>query len=1404
MTIPSSVNVYCGACQLNDRASCLRLNGYCWKDSKNLSETPKINETNCLLNMAPVCYKIWSANGFKTDDSQCKQYQQKYNATLMSKKASIINATQVYSSSAIITILFDTDTNSKTAHNCASLLAIDTVRALGYSASCRWKTSREYEISYNPIQEYVTSISFKGGNIYINYLYTMESMDAITISVPSPELNFTFGLNIPKIIPPFSPAQLKIKTTPGKPVIWSYAWMISYVSGNLTNSQVVEANDFFKTLQTFDPNRQTITIPANVIYPNSVLKVLINAKHQYSSSIYVDEAFLNITGEASGSDLSSKSAITSSLYGKKKNNFEVSVLPTNLFRSGTGSIEGSQLNLSAAPTNSTFTFEVRSGDNPNSINTRGADEIAIEKMLNSKFKSLKLLSLSTSSYFKYYTYYNVTLKILSWNTTQESSGVDPFFELISSSSLVLYLTKQTPVCKIITPGFLIDPSKDSTFSSKESILDTTEGDEILYFWDCVSCLSLLSNTSCSCDIFSSLSQRQGYNATISGGVLNSASRYVISVSIFVKTGEISNSCYTTAEVVTMIGAKNGVGAIQVQGYGGVKNLENGSRVSISDLYFELNIDKSDYAKNVAKIKWDLIEVVDKLTGKTIGSIKNSYLKQLLKSEYNIDVKARRMLQTSDQAIPSDYTPTEITASANYPPIFGIDQSNLKSNLRYTYAAKISYSGDASKSAITTVSVDTGTDLLQRDFSVYPYIGYAYSTLFTFSFDTASGVQQEETIYTLYRSDCWNGPSIWQTNSDYTRISTNLKNINSFATILSPGLQACSYQVKIKLIVTLGGKSQELFATVTVMPMSASMREQKVSILGTLASNFSQVSFIQSLSILSQISQNNDKTNDNFIIQQVINFITSYDTVQFNDIFNALDADEFSGFMQILIEILKAIISSDYQIITRDVADIIINKLQMYCRIASTTMTNGENIISSLLSAFSAILTLRDYNVNIFTSNNDQNIIVGKSEINQIVSSIYQLAEIKLKGVIPGGHTYSILTPNIGLSLNSVNFVIANASNSNLTIANQNNSFVLIPSPYNLSLSGSIQQADSSYVLTTVLLTIAATPMNDIKISTVIDTKSLRQNSLANGKITAETLNLIYDDLRTTGKLSSSVNFQQVNNQNLFFGVYLSKYEMSTGQTKIVTNASLSNIINEVAFGVTLSQSTSNDKDTPRVPLYYLFSNGTWTNQGCFLDDQAANFTRASNIPIAPLIIDGSPQQIVIIRCNFSNLNLMGSNSSSIVQIAVDSFKDFKKLVMNNGYPSSFEDGKEFTKLKSAVYIILFGGIGFFVLIAALLGINDKIQFNNACIDALFNHFQKREEPACSKSGLMGRLSKFLLELKNRSFYYIIFGSSAAATSGPEGSSDRKIETEKDPKPIRRESEESPGIKSKTVREFIID
>ena len=1406
LPIPPSANIYCGPCQLTDRGICEQLNGVCWNDFDNVAETPFTRNNNCLLRMAPICYKIWKANGFNTNDQQCKEYLPFYNISQMIQKPALVNSTQVLNGKPIISLEFDTMINNSTLYDCGFIFTSESLQKLGPNPSCLWITQKRLEIIYSPLSDYATNITIKEGIIRTSYTYSMETMESFTAYFTPPAISFWLKLSAPKSAPPSSPITLRAEASPDYPVVWTYAWSIKYISQNFSTQEEENAMVIFKKFQAYSQDNKVIVLPISILYPNNNLKVTLNAKNQYSNSVFIDEKGLNITEKESSSigDLNSKSTYTSSLDGNKINNVEIPVLPNNYYQKGGGESDPSQggranssIQLLGNNNNTIIAFEVKSGDSPNNMTVRGTEEIAIEEKLSSKYNSLKLLSISSSSLFKFYVYYNLTIMIQYYSVDSANNKTLTSIKTISSSSLTVFLTKKAPECQITSPGYFISPNEDNTFSSKKSVFYYTSGDVILYYWDCVSCKSLINNYACSCNIFNSELQRQTYDLVIPKGNLANANRYNISVKVSIIAGGYSRTCTASIEVTTVVGAKSGLASGILSWNIEDKSAQKNGKFSQAETYLGADILNTELVQNVNNVQWNLIEVTNKTSGDIIGSIKSSLYNQLLKDEYSIDTNIRRAMQSFDKPIPNEYIPIVTSSPNTLPPVLGLNKSSLKPNIKYTYSLKLSYKGDTSKSSVSTVTLDGGSNILQRDTSVYPQIGYAYSTMFTFDFSTVGGAQTEDAIFSLYRSDCWNGGSYAQEPSEYILMSTYFSNTNYFATIMAPGKRECNYLVKVKIRVDVGDKWQELNTTVIVMPFSDNVKAQKNKLLDDIAYNYSKISFVQSLSFLSQISYNIDKTNDISINQKILDLVTKYDTTSFTDLRNSLDTDELSGLMEILIAILKSVISSDYSSLSKSMVAIVIDKLQMYCRIATNQMSNGRNLVYSLLSGFDTVLVLRDTDANMHFSVYEENAMVTKSQINQITSSIYLIVELKLKEMVPGGSPYTFMGQNIGLSLNSLNFALATKDSSNLTIISQNQSFALFNSPYKLYLSAYVPQGDQSYVLAPVLLSIAATPMNDIKKSTIIDTKYLRSNSLANGKITAETMKRIYDDMRSNNWLDSCAYLQLVPNKNLFFGLYLAKYDFNTGQIKIETNASLSNFTKEIAFGIVLNPSVANDPDTPRIPLYYLPKDGVWTNQGCYINEQVKDIESIIN----PKSLNIFNMSYAIIRCNWTNLSFSSSFSGNFIQVAIDSFHNFKNLIAKGAYPSDFDFNQKFTKLKVATYIILFGVIGIIVIIALIILLFERNQIKKARIKALISRFEKNELAKASSGTIMERLSKYLIELKNIGFGALIFSKDPKIVPYPNFGSYKKNEEEKDLKQVNSENVPSPKISDNMVYLF---
>ena len=80
---------HCGVCKLHDRSLCNQLVGVCWPSYDDKCANLSISD-DCVTRMASICYKIWLVNG--TNDTQCADFVNYFNFTLMQLNASLINA----------------------------------------------------------------------------------------------------------------------------------------------------------------------------------------------------------------------------------------------------------------------------------------------------------------------------------------------------------------------------------------------------------------------------------------------------------------------------------------------------------------------------------------------------------------------------------------------------------------------------------------------------------------------------------------------------------------------------------------------------------------------------------------------------------------------------------------------------------------------------------------------------------------------------------------------------------------------------------------------------------------------------------------------------------------------------------------------------------------------------------------------------------------------------------------------------------------------------------------------------------------------------------------------------------------------------------------------------------------
>ena len=170
---------HCGPCKLHDRSLCDQLVGFCWADYNDKCANFSAG-SDCVTQMASICYKIWLVNG--TNDTQCADLVTYLNFTLMQLKASLINA--YYSSDGQNLLLeFDQDIYKVGFTDASSIFSSDTLKWLPSSRNAQWINSRTLQVAYSPDVGIMTSLTILPNSLYPNYKYAQIPVVATNFPV---------------------------------------------------------------------------------------------------------------------------------------------------------------------------------------------------------------------------------------------------------------------------------------------------------------------------------------------------------------------------------------------------------------------------------------------------------------------------------------------------------------------------------------------------------------------------------------------------------------------------------------------------------------------------------------------------------------------------------------------------------------------------------------------------------------------------------------------------------------------------------------------------------------------------------------------------------------------------------------------------------------------------------------------------------------------------------------------------------------------------------------------------------------------------------------------------------------------------------------------------------------------
>ena len=1326
-TLTTNGKTYCGPCQFNDVTVCMKFDGICWNSYKHPLETANLSSYDCASLLAKTCYPIWKQQG--EYDMQCRDYLKTFNLTLLEAIPKAISAKHVNASDgANVVVTFDMDVNTGNIHDCAIMLSPDTIAKLGQTYSCKWLSPREYSIIYSPQYGYLTNLTLRGNTVFSAFPYALFTMDTTTVQVENKiEIKFKGKLYAPLTTLPSKGLTLTMTVSPTCGVTWSYAWHFSYIIGGPSAQFERQAvDDYFSKYATKNEKTMVITIPPEILFKNSLLKVTANAFSAIIGNPIVDDAFVvilkDLTEEEVFFDLNSKTAITQNLPSRKKNRFNVPLLWNNIssiysiFRDSLYMTFGRKSNVSVS-------IEVKSGNESNQITTRGEHELTIEKTLLENYIQYGSFNFpassgsSNTSFFKSYVYYNITMTVRSKYRGGNSSS--------TTDSMIAFFTRQSPVCKITTSYFILSPYTDNELLSTESEIDYGYGDEVSYFWTCESCEILTSvSGSCPCDVFSLPGDRRKHITTIKASSMQDFCKYVFSLSITVKNNKFVRSCYSTKEIVTMHLASSELKSYSIPSSGGTTS---GS----SDLYLGAEFQNPSLLEGIKSYTWNLLEVEKKINNQNTAkySTMSQFFDNLFQDSLNIASK-RWLTESKYKVIPQEYIPKVIDTFQTIPPMLGISKTSLPPDTSFTYVLNITYNDSNKKSAYAEVSFKTSSDASPRELLINPENGTEYYTKFLFTFAPISNIKEsEEAEFQLLRKECPNSAS--DASNDYIPFTLRLRNIYAFSTILSGGSSNCGYQVGIKLKIFNGDReyvSNNCYI-IRIVNIYSEMNERKEyinTVLKALEDNEdSDQSITKIMSYLHQISYNSTLLTLQSLTK-LLTILTKYDSEIINTLFDLFTKEEQLSFIEICIQIITNIARGGSKIITEPILSTLVEKVANYTTMMKYLSSYGMTLFPTVVSALSAIASYKN------------TAILSKKSAGKMISIINLLTETKIKEIIPNSRAYQINSSNINISISS--FPYSSAKQIDLNHSVPENQTVFLPSKI---IANFVSNTSSKpLTITSVLISTAFNPYEEIKRNTIISNTSLTNISLAQGKIPPETISEIYSDWRNySGKKQFITDTTLIYSNILSVSLYATTYSRVRGQE--IINITIPTLLSsqDILASISLLSSTLLPLDnTIIIPIYYNGKKQIWTNYQCDIDPNKTlvNSSIATSLPYSDQNEKKRSNKTYILNniklhcANYSAIQVAQAGSSVFI-FAVDEIPDIDNVLKLRNNLGNVEKEKEeiigaqVTAIAICFTFVLFGLFGSLIIIRY-----EKLENYNLRLKAITARYNRKEIPSSPK------------------------------------------------------------------------
>ena len=248
---------------------------------------------------------------------------------------------------------------------------------------------------------------------------------------------------------------------------------------------------------------------------------------------------------------------------------------------------------------------------------------------------------------------------------------------------------------------------------------------------------------------------------------------------------------------------------------------------------------------------------------------------------------------------------------------------------------------------------------------------------------------------------------------------------------------------------------------------------------------------------------------------------------------------------------------------------------------------------------------------------------------------------------------------------------------------------------------------------------------------------------------------MYNDLRNSTKLDLVVDRQKVYSNVLFLSFYVGNYSLKTKLSLIDTTFAIDDLFPSIKLKaqILLTQNAAKDKISPKIPVYYIAANNSWSNSRCelnFSTDSSSNAgTQSKNSPLTQNIPDG----YALITCGAIGFSEQSQYPLVSLVLAIDSIENFDDVAIFRGNKK-----KETFSALNATPIVIASGITLIVLIFGLIFYKlDNSHRLPLSIEALYHYEPKNETTRILSGSFFEKLGVFFTQLRKVGFLSVSNG-----------------------------------------------